>query len=84
MATVNVYKIEVLVIDFDGLGPKGVQDTIENAHYPNHCISPQVKAVDIRQIEWSDEHPLNRRDTADAEYQRLFDTPADPLDPGLA
>jgi hypothetical protein len=72
---VHVYKIEVLVIDFDGLGLKGVQEAIEDTHYPNRCISPKVKAVDIRQVEWSDEHPLNRRDTADAEYQRLFGTP---------
>jgi len=70
----NVYKIEILVIDFDGLGEDGVRSTIENARYPNHCISPSVQAIATRNIEWSDEHPLNNSSTADDEYRRLFAT----------
>ena len=68
----KAFKIELLVLDFDGLGEDGVRDALESAHYPNHCISPNVKAVQAREVEWSDEHPLNKRSTADAEYRRLF------------
>jgi hypothetical protein len=69
----KAYKVELLVIDFDGLDADGVRDTIENVRYPNHCISPQVMALEDRDIgEWDDNNPLNRRDTANAEYRRLF------------
>ena len=68
----NVMKLEVIVLDMDGLGADGVKEAIENARYPNHCISPEVKEIDVRDIgEWSDDHPLNRTDTADAELRRL-------------
>ena len=68
----KVYKIELMIIDFDGLGEKEVTSAIENARYPNRCISPDVKSIQTREVEWSDSHPLNRTDTCDAEYQRLF------------
>lgn len=69
-----VYKIEVMVIDFDEVGEEGIKDCIENTKYPNWCISPRVKrfqGVDIG--EWDDDHPLNKRSTEDEEYKRLFD-----------
>lgn len=71
-APVKVFKVEMMVIDFDCLGEEGVIDAIENARYPNRCIAPQVKAVEARSIQWSDSHPLNMANTADEEYKRLF------------
>lgn len=71
----KVYKIELLVIDFDELGEDEVRDAIENTNYPNDCIAPKVKAIETRQIDWRDDHPLNLRATADAEYRRLFTAP---------
>lgn len=68
----NVFKIEVLLIDFDELGEAEARREIENARYPNDCLSLQVKSIEARQIEWSDDHPLNKRSTADEEYRRLF------------
>lgn len=51
----QVMKLVVTVIDFDGLGADGVKDAIENTHYPNRCISPDVRSVEVRDIgEWSD------------------------------
>ncbi len=32
---------------------------IENARYPNHCISPGVVEMSGRKVAWSDGHPLN-------------------------
>jgi hypothetical protein len=69
----RVFKVELLIVDFDDLGPDGVREIIENVRYPNDCMAPAVVAVEMREIgEWRDDHPLNRRDTIDAEYRRLF------------
>jgi len=69
----KVMKLEVIVLDMDNLGAECVKEAIENARYPNRCISPEVKAIEVRDIgEWSDDHPLNRTSTAEAELRRLF------------
>lgn len=73
----KVYKVELMVIDFDDVGVGGVKSAIEGAHYDNHCIHPEVRRFDVREIgPWSDDHPLNHADTMDAEYRRLFSQPA--------
>jgi hypothetical protein len=69
----KAYKVELLIVDFDEVGPKGIAQELENARYGNRCMSPQVMAVEGADIgEWSDEHPLNRRSAAAEEYKRLF------------
>jgi hypothetical protein len=71
--SMKAYKIEVLVVDHDGLGADGIRETLENARYPNHCISPQVMAVTAADIgEWDDAHPLNSMTKARDYYVRLF------------
>lgn len=73
----KVYKVELMVLDFDDIGADGIKAEIENTKYGNRCIVPEVRACEARDIgDWSDEHPLNHRDTSDAEYQRLFAAPA--------
>ena len=69
---VKVYKITLLVIDTDNVGESGIKETIENTSYPNSCIDPKVKKIESRTVQWHDGHPLNKRDTADAEYERIF------------
>lgn len=69
---VRVHRIEVLVIDFDDLGADRVREVIENARYPNRCISPDVKSVETREVDWSDGHPLNHSATHEAAYRALF------------
>lgn len=69
----KVYKVEVMVIDFDQLGMDGIKVEMENVRYPNDCMSPkivQIMAADIG--EWHDDHPLNKRDKWADEYLRLF------------
>jgi hypothetical protein len=69
----KVYKLEVFVIDHEGVGGEEIASTLENTRYPNWCISPTVRCVQEADIgEWRDDHPLNRKDTMDAEYERLF------------
>ena len=68
----KVHKVELLVIDFDNVGDE-IKDILEGARYPNHCISPEVKKITTVDIgEWDDDHPLNLKNTADEEYERLF------------
>ena len=69
----KVYKIELMVIDFDFIGEDQIKSTIENANYPNDCISPEVKTIESKDIEWSDDHPLNIRSTSNQAYIDLFE-----------
>jgi hypothetical protein len=69
----KVYKLEVIVIDLDEIGESQIKDVLENVRYPNHCISPEILSVEERDIgEWSDEHPLNKKETKYIELRRLF------------
>lgn len=69
----KAYKLEILIIDHDELGPDEIVSEIERANYANDCISPDVKSiigVDIG--EWDDDHPLNKRDLCEEYYNRFF------------
>jgi hypothetical protein len=69
----KVYKIELFIIDHDECGPDEIKLVIENARYPNRCISPDVKAISICDIgEWDDDHPLNKTAICEAEYKKLI------------
>jgi hypothetical protein len=65
-------KVEILILDFDGLGEDEIISVIENTRYPNHCISPDVKSIESVEIEWDDNHPLNMKSTCDDAYNELF------------
>ena len=67
----KVYKVELLIIDHDALGPEEVRVVLENANYPNDCIRPQIASIEDREIEWTDEHPLNQR-TWLAAFRAMF------------
>jgi hypothetical protein len=69
----KAYEITLRIIDFDGLGPDEIRHVLENARYPNHCIAPKVHGYREADIgEWDDDHPLNKQDTAEDEWSRLF------------
>ena len=69
----NVYKVELMVLDFDDIGADEIKGVLENTRYDNDCMTPSVMACDCRDIgEWSDEHKLNYINKKDAEYRRLF------------
>jgi len=69
---VNVYKVEVMVIDHDGIGPGEVQAVIENTRYPNRCIAPEVMSIETREVDWHEQHPLNLRGRTKDAYRELF------------
>lgn len=69
----NVHQVTLTIIDHDKLGAEGVISALENAHYPNRCISPHVRGVVTKDIgPWSDDHPLNGLATQADELLRLF------------
>jgi hypothetical protein len=69
----KVYKVTLCIVDHDEIDGDGIKDVIENVKYPNRCISPDVMKIESRDIgEWSDDHPLNKLDKFEAEYERLF------------
>ena len=65
---IKAYKIEILVLDFEGGGEEHIRDAVENMRYLNARIM-RSKSVDI---EWSDAHPLNQCGTSARAYQDLF------------
>ncbi len=69
----KAYEITLRIIDIDEIGRDEIRMVLENTKYPNHCISPNVSEVREADIgEWDDDHLLNKRDTAEPEWQRLF------------
>lgn len=69
----NAHKVTLFIIDLDEIGADEIKVVIENAHYPNRCISPDVYKIETVDIgEWSDDHPLNQTETAHLEWKRLF------------
>jgi hypothetical protein len=69
----QVHKLEVMIIDHDGVGAEEIKTILENQRYPNHCIAPYIMKIDSAEIgEWDDDNPLNNRKTMQGEYKRLF------------
>ena len=69
----NVYKVELMIIDHDGIGEESIKQVLENVKYPNWCISPNVMAIESRDIgEWHDGHILNKTRLREDEYKRIF------------
>jgi hypothetical protein len=69
----KAHLLQVLVIDHDHLGVDEVERVLEDANYPNHCITPSVVKSQSAEIgDWDDENPLNHNDTQAAEVDRLF------------
>jgi len=76
---VKVHKVEVLIVDHDNIDTEQVKVVIENTTYPNRCISPNVLKVKTKEVEWSDDHPLNMRSTKEEAARDLFSDNKDKL-----
>lgn len=69
----KAYEVTVRIIDFDEIGPDQIKTELENARYGNRCISPEVASIKEADIgDWDDDHLLNKKSTAAAEWDRLF------------
>lgn len=69
---VQVHKVTLMVVDHGNIGPEEVRAVLENTRYPNHCIGPQVALIEIEEVGWVDDNPLNYEATWRAEFERLF------------
>lgn len=74
----KIHKLTILIVDHDNLGAAGVTTELENANFANDCIRPTVVEIDTRDVEWSDDHPLNNSRTRSAEFRQLFGAEATP------
>lgn len=69
----NAHKVEILIIDLENIGSKNIKYLLEQANFPNDCLSCLVKSIETAAIgEWHDDHPLNKKATSEAEYARIF------------
>lgn len=68
----RVHKVTLMVVDFDVLGETAIKDVIENQKYPNYCIGPEVMRIESREVDWSDDHPLNSKVDGAAAFWELF------------
>lgn len=69
---IPVHRVVMLVVDTDRLGAEAVRTELENARYPNDCLSPRVLTVETETVEWFDGHPLNHAHTTPAAVASLF------------
>ena len=69
----KAYKITLLFLDFEDIGPQEAKSLIENARLPNRIDPGTVMDLQEADIgEWSDDHPLNKRATKAAAFRALF------------
>lgn len=66
----KAYKLEILIVDHDNHGGEIIAEEIRSNHFYNVDIK-RICGADIG--EWSDDHPLNKRDSCALEYKRLFE-----------
>ncbi|KKN69878.1 hypothetical protein LCGC14_0437020 [marine sediment metagenome] len=60
----KAYRVTLVIVDHDELGPDEISSVLENSRYPNHCIYPRVAHLEGLDIgEWVDSHPLNLTST---------------------
>ncbi len=65
----KVYRMEILVYGFDGVTAAAAREEITNMRHANARVM-SIQEADIG--EWDDAHPLNRRETLETEFRRLF------------
>jgi len=68
----KVYRVTLMIVDHDCLGPKEIRDVLENTEFPNHCFHPQIVSMEARDVIWDDGHALNKRRTWIDAFFRLF------------
>lgn len=69
----KAYKITLLFLDFEDIGPQEAKSLIENARLPSRIDPGTVMDLQEADIgEWSDDHPLNKRATMSEAFRALF------------
>lgn len=69
---IRVFKVTMMVVDFDRVGSKEIERMIEETKYANHSIAPLVESVKSVEYDWDDECELNKRGW-ETHFRRLFE-----------
>lgn len=72
MSKTKVHKVVLLIVDHDNVGVNGIAQVLQDANYPNDCISPKVMGTETTEVMWSDKHPLNNGETVSETFEELF------------
>jgi hypothetical protein len=64
----KVYLMQVLVVDVNNMGEECIR---ENLEYVRH-VSPQILNCFVREVDWHDDHPLNKLETKRQAVNALF------------
>lgn len=67
----RVYKVTLFVLDpGDSIGGEGeLCGQLENLHHPEFVT---VMDIQSREVQWNDDHPLNKKDTQREAFDKLF------------
>lgn len=69
MRKAKVYKVELMVIDFEGFSEEQISTSLD---YALRDMVAGVIGIKGREVDWDDSHPLNRWDTQKAAFKELF------------
>lgn len=67
----KVHRIVLLVVDHELMTDNAMREVIENCRY----AYPTVLEQESRDVDWDDDHPLNKRDTQADAVRVLFGQP---------
>lgn len=63
----KAYRVQVVLVDHEGVGEEEIASLPSNYRY----LCATVFKIEEKEIgNWTDDHPLNRHDTFDAEVER--------------
>jgi len=80
MNAIKALKLEIVLIDLNGLGHKKIQDMLENASYPDPYLCPKVVAINEINIECdSGDHSQDKRDSTFEELLKQLFHPLSPI-----
>ena len=69
----KILKVTLAIFDLDDIGEERICTILEEARYPNHCISVSVVSSNVVEVsDWDDNHPLNKSETFEEEFNRIF------------
>jgi len=66
----TVHKITLMVVDHENLKADDIVDLLESCRW----VYPRVTSIETAEVDWRDDHPLNRRETRDATLAEIFPT----------
>lgn len=64
----KVHKVELLIIDTESINDYEVKCMLSNVKY----LYPEVLSMKTVEVDWHDDHPLNKHDTASQALKELF------------